>query len=318
MKTKQQAGGLARAQKLTPEQRKTIASDAAQRRYLRTLYCGNLQESLGVDVDCYVLNDDNRTAVISQRGIASALGLLGGGGYAFKRFSGGKIIRSYLAPEVLAKIDNPIKFQSTLTGPGVTIFGYDVTILIDVCRAITSAGDDGKLTKQQQHLLRAAAIINGACAKLGIQELVYKTVGMDSTKEQFLIAFRRFVRDEARRYESEFPIELYREWTRLYDIQIPERGWPWKFRTLTIDHVYTPLAKSNGRILKLLRTQKSENGDSNKKLFQFLSDIGTKALRFQLGRVLEMAESSKNRTEYENKVIERFGGQLSLDLQNGN
>lgn len=314
MKTKQQSGGLARAKKLTPEQRKDIATAAAQKRHLKALYFGNLQESLGVDVDCYVLNDDNRTAVISQRGIGSALGLVGGGGVAFKRFAGGKTIRSYLVPEVLAKIDNPLKFQSNLTGPEVSVFGYDVTILVDVCRAITKAGDDGKLTKNQQKLQRAASIINGACAKLGIQELVYKTVGMDSTKEQFLIAFRRFVRDEAKRYESEFPVELYQEWTRLYDIQMPERGWPWKFRTLTIDHIYTPLAKSNGRILKLLHTQKNETGDSNKKLFQFLSDIGTKALRFQLGRVLEMAESSRDQAEYEKKIIDRFGGQLPLDL----
>lgn len=96
---------------------------------------------------------------------------------------------------------------------------------------------------------------------------------------------------------------------------MPERGWPWKFKVLTIDHVYTPLAKSNGRVLKLLRNQKHETGENNKKLFQFLSDIGTKALRFQLGRVLEMAESSKTREEYEKKIVERFGGQMSLDFE---
>lgn len=138
---------------------------------------------------------------------------------------------------------------------------------------------------------------------------------MNSTKEQFLIAFKRFVQEEAKRYESEFPVELYGEWTRLYQIQMPERGWPWKFKVLTIDHVYTPLAKSNGRVLKLLRNQKHETGENNKKLFQFLSDIGTKALRFQLGRVLEMAESSKTREEYEKKIVERFGGQMSLDFE---
>lgn len=102
----------------------------------------------------------------------------------------------------------------------MSVFGYDVTILVDVCRAITKAGDDGKLTKNQQKPQRAASIINGACAKLGIQELVYKTVGMDSTKEQFLIAFRRFVRVEAKRYEGEFPVEIYREGTRLYHQKI--------------------------------------------------------------------------------------------------
>jgi hypothetical protein len=314
--TKQSKGGKARAKSLTPKDRSEIARKAAQYRHLKALYFGNLQKDLGVDVDCYVLNDDNRTAVISQRGVAVALGLMGGGGTAFIRFMSGKTISAYAGPELSKKVQKPLVFQSSLNGPEVEVYGYDVTILIDVCRAIIKANEDGKLTKNQQHLIRAATIITGACAKLGIQELIYKVVGLDSTKEQFLIAFRRFVQEEAKRYESEFPIELYQEWTRLYDIPMPERGWPWKFKSLTIAHVYTPLAKSNGRILKLLREQKhSHDTGTNKKLFQFLSDIGTKALRFQLGRVLEMAESSQTREEYEQKIVDRFGGQMTLPLE---
>jgi hypothetical protein len=54
--------------------------------------------------------------------------------------------------------------------------------------------------------------------------------------------------------------------------------------------------------------------DRQKKLFQFLNAIGARALRIQLGRVLEMAESSQNRYVYENKIIERFGGQQELEL----
>ena len=41
---------------------------------------------------------------------------------------------------------------------------------------------------------------------------------------------------------------------------------------------------------------------------------GTRALRIQLGRVLEMAESSPDRYAYENKIVERFGGQQELEL----
>jgi hypothetical protein len=42
-------------------------------------------------------------------------------------------------------------------------------------------------------------------------------------------------------------------------------------------------------------------GDRAKKLFQFLNDIGARALRIQPGRVLEMAESSPDKFTYENK-----------------
>jgi hypothetical protein len=46
-----------------------------------------------------------------------------------------------------------------------------------------------------------------------------------------------------------------------------------------------------------LRALKASDGDEKKKLFQFLNEIGARALRIQLGRVLEMAESSANRIE---------------------
>ena len=63
-----------------------------------------------------------------------------------------------------------------------------------------------------------------------------------------------------------------------------------------------------------LRETKASDGDRKKKLFQFLNEVGTRALRMQLGRVLEMAESSKSKLEYENKIIERFGGQSEMDF----
>jgi hypothetical protein len=45
-----------------------------------------------------------------------------------------------------------------------------------------------------------------------------------------------------------------------------------------------------------------------------LNEIGARALRIQLGRVLEMAESSPDKFVYENKAAERLGGQKELEL----
>jgi hypothetical protein len=80
--------------------------------------------------------------------------------------------------------------------------------------------------------------------------------------------------------------------------------------------IYWPLAKSNGRILELVRANKAQAGERNKKLFQFLNEIGTRALRMQLGRVLEMAEDAEgNKANYEKKIITRFGGQDEFDFK---
>jgi hypothetical protein len=92
-------------------------------------------------------------------------------------------------------------------------------------------------------------------------------------------------------------------------------GKPWHFKYLTVNHIYSPLAQSSGKILTLLRrAHKARGGDRARKLFQFLNEVGARALRMHLGRVLEMAESSPNKYAYERKIVERFGGQQELEL----
>ena len=120
------------------------------------------------------------------------------------------------------------------------------------------------------------------------------------------------MQEEAKKYEQEFPPELYMAWQRLYQIPLPQRGKPWQFMHLTVKHIYYPLAKSNGKILELMRALKSKDGDRKKKLFQFLNEVGARALRMHMGRVLEMAESTTEPQVYEARFIERFGGQPEL------
>jgi len=61
-----------------------------------------------------------------------------------------------------------------------------------------------------------------------------------------------------------------------------------------------------------LKALKASGGDQRKKLFQFLSEIGNRALRLQFGRVLEIAESSDNLNAYEQTCAKRFGEQPEL------
>jgi hypothetical protein len=59
---------------------------------------------------------------------------------------------------------------------------------------------------------------------------------------------------------------------------------------------------------------KAKEGDQKTKLFQFLNLSGAKALRFHMGRVQEMAESSPDRYTHEREIVDRFGGQHELEL----
>lgn len=310
---------LVRAEVTPPKRRSEIAKQAAIARWgaklPRATHTGSFKDDFGIDVDCYVLDDAAKTAVISQTGMARALGLPSRGG-AFPRFLANKAMSDTLGIEEKEKTQNPLKFQGVTGGIGaVLIHGYDVTLLIDICKAIIKAEAEKRfIPGRYDKIVQQAHIIVGASAKSGIKHLVYSLAGYNPTAEEVIAAFKLYVQEEARKYEPEFPNELYMQWHRLYNLEVPKRGKPWHFKSLTVRHVYYPLAKSNGKILELLKALKSKDGDRAKKLFQFLNEVGARALRMHIGRVLEMAESSKDKFAYENRIAERFGGQTELEL----
>jgi hypothetical protein len=246
--------------------------------------------------------------------MARALGLSSRGN-ALPRFLANKVMSDAVGADFRAKIENPLKFQwggGGAGGPKGTIHGFDSSLLIDLCNAIIASEE--KLGPRYAAVAKQAHLIVGASARLGIRDLVYALAGYNPSTEEVIAAFKLYVLEEAKKYEPEFPSELYVQWHRLYDLAVPDRGKPWTFKHLTVNHVYIPLAKSNGNLLALLRALKAKGGDRSKKLFQFLNDIGARALRMQLGRILEMAESSSDKATYERKIVERFGGQQELDF----
>lgn len=320
---KKVAAAKARAKALAPAERSEIARRAASKRWLGQKIMnvktkGNFFDHFGVDVDCYVLDNADKTAVISQRGMGEAIGF-SRRGERLKGFLNSKNMADYFGRELREKIENPIVFQRSEAAAKNDIsaraYGYDASILIDICNAIIEASNDGKLKgPRYARMIQQAQIINGASAKNGIRQLVYALSGYSPTTDEVITAFKIYVQEEARKYEREFPNELYEEWHRLYRIPVPERGKPWQFKHLTIRHIYYPLAESSGKVLALMRALKAKDGSQKKKLFQFLNELGARALRIHLGRVLEMAESSSSVEEYENKITQRFGGQQMLDL----
>jgi hypothetical protein len=309
------AGGQARAEALPAETKKAIAQKAALARWgAAATHRGNFKEDFGIDVDCYVLNDAAKTAVISQRGMGAVFGLTTSG-QAFNRFVAGKTMAAYLGAEIREKIQKPLKFQWAVPGvgrPPGDIYGYDVTLLIDVCKAIVQAEADRKLQTQQANIARQAHIVINACAKSGIQNLVYRLAGYDATKQEVIAAFKFYVREEAREYEREFPEELYTEWYRLYQLPRPERNRPWKFKHLTEEQVWKPLARSNGRIFEMAKERREETNKRHSRLHQFLSEIGVKALRVHLGKLTGIANVSSTKDEYERHFKKVFGQQLEM------
>jgi len=316
------AAAYARAKATPPERRSEIAKGAAMKRWSARPYTathkGNFFGELGIDIDCYVLDDAAKTAVISQRGMGEAIGFSRRGS-RLTVFVNSQTMADYIGRDLLEKFNNPLVFQppkaAAAGGVAAQPNGYDAALLIDLCQSILHAKADGKLsTARYKKMVTQAQIIVGASAKSGIRNFVYALAGYSPSTDEVIAAFKLYVLEEAKKYEPEFPNELYLQWHRLYELAVPERGKPWQFKYLTVNHVYYPLAKSNGKLLDLLRALKAQGGDRQKKLFQFLNHIGARALRIQLGRVLEMAESSSDKHAYEKRIVERFGGQPELDF----
>lgn len=311
-------GGLARAQALPPMERHLIAKKAAAARWgdkpIRATHKGSFEKDFEIDVECYVLDNLEKTAVISQTGIGRALGLSSRGN-AFPRFLATRTMSGIVSAELREKLENPLKFQWGTGGaesPPTIVHGFDATLLIDLCKAIIAAESEGMLHARHNKIAKQAHIIVGASAKAGIKGLVYALAGYDPTKEEVIAAFKLFVRREAREYEKEFPDQLYAEWYRLYKLPKPQNNKPWKFKHLTIGHIYEPLARSNGKIYQLTQVRRATSNDRWKKLHQFLSDIGVKALRMQLGQTLGIALVSDTAEQYEANIERAFGDQRDL------
>ena len=82
---------------------------------LRATHKGSFKEHFGFDVECYVLNDEAKTAVISQRGMGETLGL-GSSGSRLPSFLAGRTISKAVGTEILKKAENPLVFQGFSAG----------------------------------------------------------------------------------------------------------------------------------------------------------------------------------------------------------
>ena len=167
----QSMGGKARAEALSDEQKQEIARKAALARWgdrpIQAIRKGNFKEHFGIDVDCYVLDDAQKTAVITQSGMGKAIGLSVRGN-AFPRFMASKAMSDSPGAQLRQKLSQPLKFQWSGPGaqPPTIIHGFDVTLLIDVCKAVIQV-EDG-LDRQQKHVAKQAHLILSASAKSGI------------------------------------------------------------------------------------------------------------------------------------------------------
>ncbi len=298
----QSLGGKARAAKLSKEDRSAIASAAAEARWSKSAKervhvpkadFGSPDRPLRIgdlEIPCYVL-DDGRS-VVTQGGMLSALKMsqgtaTKGGGDRLANFASTKSINPFVSDKLRDMIMQPIRFKSK----GQLAYGYEATILPELCEAVLSARDADKLNYQQEHIAKQCDILVRAFARVGIIALVHEATGYQEIRDREALQeiLKRYISEELLVWVKTFPMEFYKQVFRL-------KGWNWNdgkmspiMGNIVNDLVYARLAPG---VLEELRKRNpvTEKGYREHKHFQHLtSDIGNPALTRHLHELIGMA-----------------------------
>lgn len=250
-----------------------------------------------LELPCYVL--DNGMRVFSGRGIQKALGAKSNSGTWLSSFVKTDDMKSMLqeikAGETSAfdRLTNPIKFERIGAGGSQSAtYGYEATLLIDLCDAIIKAGEANLGINPT--FIKHANIIIRAVAKTGIIALVDEATGYDKERikgtELLQDYLRQFLQEEAAKWIKTFPDQFFED---LYKM----RHWNWERTTKRPgvvgkwinDIVYSRLAPALPQALDRLNP-KNINGNRGHKHHQNLTrDVGLPRLKQHLEAVHAIA-----------------------------
>jgi len=323
--TKQSRGGSARAAKLTTEERRRIAQQAARTRWEKVTNVNELpvvalpgKLQIGaVEIEVYRLKDGRR--LISKQAMAKALTLKSEGGNAFMRTVTRSGVRSVIDEKLWQKIENPIFFKflspDLEDGLGSLVDGYEASTLIDVCDALLRARLEKRLHPKQDFLGKQAEIIIRSTAKVGINVLVDQAVGYvsDPRRLEYIEMFKSFIAEECQQWNNEFPDKLADTLYKLYGLKrfdALSSKHPRFFAKFIRKYIYFPLAKSKGVILELLDEKNPvvySSGGRRYKLYQFLEEkVGLPALRQQIWQVIGIGAGARDRRQFDAAFYRAF------------
>jgi P63C domain len=311
-------GGSARAQSMSPEERRESARKAAAARWggvVKKATHGSDDHPLkigGIEIPCYVLEGGIR--VLSQRGLQTGLGMsIGGssrpGEQRMVGFVRGLEQRGLDIKDLASRMSEPIRFA--LTGSGAIGYGYEATILADLCDAILEARKRGGiLLPQQSRIAEHCEILVRGFARVGIIALIDEATGYqaDRARGDLERILEQFIAKELQPYIPTFSSDYYNEMFRLRGLSFPNDTVkrPQYFGILTNDIIYKRLAPGVLEELKKV-TPKNINGKNKAKLFQSLtSNKGYPKLREHLGRVIGTMENSKDWADFKSKLDRKY------------
>lgn len=327
-----------RAQSLSPERRKEIARQGAQARWAdtpagdmpRAEFDGELDFG-DFTIPCAVL--DSGLRVLSERGVTQALGGKRGGSH-WKRqkavtdgsrlpvFLSANNLAPFIRPSLKAALSNPILYRGK-NGP--TGFGYEATLIPEICEVLLEARRKGAINKatQQEHLVQRAEILLGGLARVGIIALVDAATGYEQVRDRAELQriLQAYISKELLPWSRRFPSEFYEEMFRLrgWSYSPPQPKRPRLIGKLTNQLVYDKLPDGVLNELKRLNPT-NDRGRRAHKFHQFLTgDVGNPHLANQIVAVTTLMRAAPTWTTFKRLFNRAFapkdGQQMELGLE---
>ncbi len=310
-------GGKARAAKLTVEQRKEIARNAAKARWSGDMEVATHEGDFPIGnslLSCANLPDGRR--LITQGTFLKALGRSrspkAGTGVLttvdnLPFFLQANAIKPFISDE-LVESTKPIFYK---TKSGKKCVGYDATLLPKVAEVYLQYRDyclskNGEIPKQQAHIINACDILMRGLAHVGIIALVDEATGYqnDRARDELAKILEAFVAKELQPWVKTFPSSFYEQMFRLRGLPYPGNGIkrPQYFGHLTNDVVYRRLAP--GVLSELKNTaEKNDKGKIKHRLHQKLTqDMGHPKLKELIISVTTVMKLSNGWGDFKKKL----------------
>lgn len=322
--TGKQICGLATAAKMTAEQKKERAINAAKGRWDDTIpkaiKAGEINIG-GLVIPCAVLSCGKR--LITERGMLGAIG-------RNKTIRAKKDLDDHtpgflsainLKPFITKELESmwtPIKFRLPKDGgfSGNIARGYDARILPGLCNVILDAKEASVLMKHQLHIADRCRILQKGFSVVGLIALIDEATGFQQLRDRDALQqiLETYLRKELAVWVKRFPDTFYREIYRL-------KGWEWKgmgvnrypiIGKFTTDLVYERIGIPLLEEMKN-RSPKDENGIRKTKLHQLLSDdLGIPKLSEHFCGVIALQKASENWEQFYELMEKIFPKKTSL------
>jgi hypothetical protein len=243
-----------------------------------------------------------------------------GGGDRLAKFVATKSINPFISNELAEVIKNPIIFQSPTGGRA---YGYEATILADLCDAVLEARKHNALHYQQEHIAERCESLVRAFAKVGIIALVDEATGYQDVRDRVALQkiLDKYLSADKAKWAKTFPDEFYKKLFRVrglpYDPTSVKR--PGFIGHDTNNLIYDRMSPG---ILKKLQelNPKAEAGRRKDKHHQFFTrDYGLPELRDHIKNVMFLLDAAgednwKFFLTMLNKAAPRQGATIEMDI----